>query len=294
MTDNTELAAAVCRVSGDNITHLELSLASDYMYNEDAQPQILLDGAYGYRETWSSLVKQVSTALRNLATLHLHGGLVITPQFFRIIEDESFPSLTELILDFAPATADGRWFYEHDEKAEERSRADPANAEWWGEIDAETSSESDGSTVDSERIVASNSRGNPDEATFFPFLMDAAEAVQCLPCLKKFILKLVQYSWWGGIGYPGENRVFQLWCLKAGTLCTPKGKTINCSRTSIKADGRYIHCNRLYWRVDKWTPWEEVQVAWTRIVGPDAKIVWLDETKWREESRDIFIYEGDF
>lgn len=37
----------------------------------------------------------------------------------------SFQSLEELTLEFALETADGRWFFERDEEAEQRSRANP-------------------------------------------------------------------------------------------------------------------------------------------------------------------------
>jgi hypothetical protein len=64
----------------------------------------------------------------NLAVLQLLGGLVICPEFFRAVLDQAgtpYPSLVEFELQFAPETADGRWYFQRDNEAIERSQSDP-------------------------------------------------------------------------------------------------------------------------------------------------------------------------
>lgn len=283
--------------------HFSLRVAHRSIRNETLQPHKLIREDQWDKEAWFSLVKHSSTAFPNLATLDLRGGLVICPQFFQSIEGGSFLSLRELLVDFVPETADGRWFYQRDDEAYQRSRADPEYAEWWEEMEDESEDSRD---IDSDEDfhvfgdgplrtgVVKNDwfRAKPNETTLLPLLLDAAKAVEGLPQLQKFILSLKDVAI--SLGYPGQTRVFELWYIKAGTLRSPKGRTRGCF-PKVHCDEKYLRRNRLYWRVDKWTPWEEVQTAWGKIVGPDAKIVWIDEENWTKENGiEMNIYEGEF
>jgi hypothetical protein len=226
----------------------------------------------------------------------------VCPQLFRAIEVGSFLSLEEFELEFALETADGRWFYEDDEEAEERSRANPEYAEYWEEMEQDSES---GRSIHSwsgfqvfedgpltTKVVDDHIfRSKPDQTTLMPFLMESVIAVQRLPRLKKLILALNDRDFRGcTVGYPGENRAFQLWYIKAGSPRSPDGNF-----PKVQSDTKYINQNRLYWNVGKWTPWEEVQAAWDDIVGPGAKIVWLDMDKWKSLNyKEYYFYDEEF
>ncbi|KAI8935006.1 hypothetical protein NX059_008672 [Plenodomus lindquistii] len=263
-----------------------------------------------HQETWFCMFNRLAQ-FPGLAVLRLRGGIVICPEFFRgIINTTShpFPSLVELEVHFAHETADGRWFYERDDEALESSRADPQWKEWWEEEDESSDEDAGRSSLDSERDVRvfedgpyrtglvrqERYRSRPSATTFLPFLMDASKAVQRLPKLQKFILKLgnhnASYKWLDY--FPIVSRVFELWFLKMGMRRAPL-KDADVLDPNVHADANYVSQNRLYWRVDRWIPWDEVQAAWLAVVGPDAKIVWLEEKHWVGRA-GYERYVGDF
>jgi hypothetical protein len=117
-----------------------------------------------------------------------------------------------------------------------------------------------------------------------PLLLDASKAVQRLPRLKKFILKLgnldaetSNLSLW-----PIVSRVFQLWYLKAGMHRSPPRNILdlNLEDPYVPGDAPHLDRNRVYWRVGDATIWDEVKAAWSAAAGPDAKIVFMDEDRW--------------
>jgi hypothetical protein len=122
--------------------------------------------------------------------------------------------------------------------------------------------------------------------------MDASKVVSRVPTLRKFILKLDHDD----IDYHHVSRTFELWYLKAGmprTTVKPPMDPI----PDVRGDAAYLNRNRLYWRVHHWEPWDEVQFAWGALVGPDAKIVFLNEDKWKFDNTyriSLPIYEGEF
>jgi hypothetical protein len=86
-----------------------------------------------HQESCARMLKHVAS-FPNLAVLRLRSGLAICPEFFQSVINYSgtpCPSLVEFELHFAPETADGRWFYQRDDIAIERSRYDPEFEEFW-------------------------------------------------------------------------------------------------------------------------------------------------------------------
>jgi hypothetical protein len=139
-------------------------------------------------------------------------------------------------------------------------------------------------------------RSLPVRDTFSRFLVDASEALLRMRSLRKFILKLGRFGARKELIYsPIVMRVFELWYLKAGMPRSPKN-IWNERDPEVPGDLAYVSQNRLYWRVNGWNPWDEVRTAWGSVVGPDAKTVFLDESKWvyNPSKSYIHFYEGEF
>jgi len=284
-------------LAGDHIREIRLDVRHQEMDNEAMPVHKFVDSSQWDQESWFSILMHVAS-FPNLAVLQLLGGLVICPQFFRgIIEHTGtpFPSLIEFELQFAPDTADGRWFYDPDEKSINRAHADRQRARRYR---SDSSGSEDNVRVYGDgpsRIgVVKHNRFRlvPATTTFLPFLMDAAEAVSRIPSLRKFILKQ-------GHIFSSRSCVFELWYLKAGTPRSqnnPPGTNAYKNFPMIPGDAAYLKYHRLYWRVDGWKPWGEVQAAWTSIAGPDAKIVFLEEHKWGHYggNNSLQTYDGQF
>lgn len=141
-------------------------------------------------------------------------------------------------------------------------------------------------------------RSLPAESTFLPFLINAAEAIPRLPNLQRLIIKLGHYfSTETDLDYfPAISRVFELSYLKAGM---PQWGTVQLQGLGpyLPGDRDYVFQNRLYWRVDRWKPWDDVQSAWEKVVGHDAKIAFLKESEWKLRRLDsgvqMYVYEAE-
>jgi hypothetical protein len=299
-------------LASDHLRVIQLEINHRSMLNENSPVHKFVDDGQWSQETWFRMFNHLAS-FPNLAVLRLLGGLVICPEFFRSIINHTktpFPSLLEFELQFAAETADGRWYYERDDEAIEYSRHDPQYEYFWEEMEDDIDYEENwtGSTESltltqkvkvwgdgpyrTGVVLEDRFRSVPSTITFLPFLMDASQIVSCIPTLRKFILKLGnQDAKHSDLDYyPIVSRVFELWYLKAGTR-----RWLSSTPTSpyviIPGDSTYLNQNRLYWRVDRWEPWEQVQAAWGAVAGRDAKIVFLDEDRW---SSDGYTYEGEF
>jgi hypothetical protein len=147
--------------------------------------------------------------------MHLLGPLVIGVDFFANLP--AFPALVDFQLDFAPETADGRWFFIRDmelrkkiieEEGEDEYEEDRigTDEEDGVEIDEEDSvetveeEEADShsgtssafeSDYDSSRPVSPRCnifRTLPNPSTLNPLLLSAANFVTTSPQLRKFVL----------------------------------------------------------------------------------------------------------
>jgi hypothetical protein len=332
---STGFVASICNVPGDFIREIRIRSDQLTIQNENAPVHHLVDSGDYVQEPWSRMLNHFAS-FPNLTILQLYGSLGVCPEFFRAIINHPgtpFPSLLEFELQFAPETADGRWFYERDEERLLRSRADPEYAWLWKReakrINQQARrtnqrwsrySDSDDSEGD-QRIDADDPfdprngkkdqfRSLPSQATFMPFLLDASKAVQRLPSLRKFILKLDNLhagprdlTLW-----PVVSRVFELWYLKAGMHRSPPRFLLDLSLLELNSgdpyvpgDAAYLNRNRLYWRVDNAEIWEEVKAAWSATAGPDPKTVFIKENRWMKHNDPKALpigyhygYEGEF
>lgn len=206
------------------------------MGNENLPVHCLVCLGQYNQEPWGRLLVRCSS-LRNLTILLLRGHLVICLEFFKGVIGSSgipFPHLIEFELNFAVKTADGQWFNEGDNGPIEQSRQESEWDEYWVEVAEEeadrryrlqysTPSESEDSDhhervygEEPSRIDLVESdvfRTLPSKAIFLPFLSEAAEALRCMPLLKKFILHL---GYPQHMNHPFMSRIFEPWFLKAG------------------------------------------------------------------------------
>jgi hypothetical protein len=295
-------------MNGDHLQEVRVNRIGLPMWNENLPVHMLVrEGAYE-QEPWYRMLNHFAS-YRGLTKLQLHGGYAVCPEFFQVIINypgTPFPFLREFELEFAAETADGRWFYERDDERIARSRADPEYAEIREDLESsdsryssstESGEEEDTTfeddSVDAKTVKRVWFRSLPRIETLMPLLMDASKAVECIPNLAKFILRL------GYLGiepsdldlYPIVSRVFELWYLKAGMpRSSPRNllnlKTIehNLGDPYVPGDAAYLNRNRLYWRVGDAEIWDEVQAAWSATAGPDAKIVAMDEDCWKKNS----------
>ncbi|KAH8711917.1 hypothetical protein GQ44DRAFT_830254 [Phaeosphaeriaceae sp. PMI808] len=307
------LAASIGSLAGTHLRAIQLDIQRLEMKNENMPVHRFVENGKWGQESWFRMLSHFAS-LPNLTILQLKGGLVVCPEFFRGVIGHPgipFPSLVELEVQFSPETADGRWFYERDDEAIERSRSDPKYEEFWEEDDDDSdyarSLDSFGNHSDDyvrvfedgplrTKIVSHDRfRSVPNTATLLPFLMDASKIALRVPNLQKFILKLGSNSAkYNELDYyPIVSRVFELWYVKAGTYRTPH-EPVFFSDYIIPADAAYLNQNRLYWRVNGTKLWEEVQAAWCAIIGPEAKIVFLEEDHFKYISHKYWVYEGQF
>jgi hypothetical protein len=312
------LSASIRSLIGNNLRKIQFDVRHEPMRNETCTVHKLVESHQWTRESWFCLFNHLAT-LPNLAVLHLLGGIIICPEFFRGIVDSTstlFPALEDFELQFAPETTDGRWFYKGDDEAIERSRNNPKDIKIWKEIEGERARDERcrrynegeldycdyfpvfGDGPSTLGVVNRNRfRSVPDTETFLPLLMDAEKAVQRMPNVRKFILKQGhKFSKHFELDYtPIVSRVFELWYLKAGTHRS-KDKVPTYYDPSVPRDAAYLNRNRLYWRVDRWKPWDEAQAAWGAFAGPEAKVVFLEEDRWTSFCgwASHQVYEGSF
>jgi hypothetical protein len=293
------LVKSICSLAGNNLRNIRLDVHHSPLKNEHLPVHLFVDDGRWDQESWFRILTHLAT-FPNLVVLQLLGGLVVCPQFFRCIIDSPgtpFPALVEFELQFAAETANGTWYHKRDDEVIEKSRNDPGYEWWWEEEIMERNQfrrkrQSEIESDDLAKVFGDGPfrtdvvrrlrfRSLPDETTFLPFLMDASKAVALLPHLRKFILRLG--NWHGhhnDLEYsPIVSRVFELWYLKAGMHRTPP-KSVSYYNPTVSGDAAYINQNRLYWRVNGWKPWDEVQAAWNAVAGQDAKTVFLEEQFW--------------
>ncbi|ORY14932.1 hypothetical protein BCR34DRAFT_202514 [Clohesyomyces aquaticus] len=142
--------------------------------------------------------------------------------------------------------------------------------------------------------VRNRFRSLPDKDTFMPLLLGSAEVINRLPKIRKFVLNLESpYAWGGAMDYPFVSRIFELCYLRAGMPRSPPGQSQSCY-PKVLWDSAYVQQNRVYWNVDRWSPWDDVQCAWRHFAGPDAKIVFPERGRWKGAGYKGEIYEGDF
>lgn len=307
-------ATSIRNLDINHLRELRLEIERDPMGNESLPVHELVNVSKWDQEPWSCMLSHLAS-LPNLAVLRLLGGLVICPEFFRSIVDHPdipFPSLVDFEMQFAAETADGRWFYQRDDKTIAKSRTDPKYEYFWEQHALERANEmpsyawSDFSDdyvrvledepIRTDIVSYDQFRSLPDATTLLPFLMDASKAALRIPNLKKFILKLGDHAAKNvDLDYfPVVSRVFELWYLKAGMHRSRPNEPSMFHDPIIPGDAAYLHQNRLYWRVDREKPWDEVQATWSAIAGPDAKIVFLEEDLWKMRQHDNPIYTGEF
>lgn len=307
---------AISIIPSNHIIDMRLKIGHENMLNESVRVQELVKASQWREDAWCYLASRLGY-FESLTTLHLRGGLVLCPSLFQtfIACYSGFTRLEDLVVEFAPETADGRWFYKRDDEAFRQSREDPEYEEYWQEMEEEAEDYDDGddehgiNPVDGFPVFEDGPlmirvdrkdrfRSLPEETTLLPFLLKAARAVKSIPTLRKFILGLKDKSWPSAtaLNYPFLSRVLELWYLKAGTPRSPKdGSDSIAAFPIVYCDAKYLNQNRIYWRTAGWTPWEEVYNAWQKVAGPNAKIVFLDEDMWtRENGIDREIYEGEF
>jgi hypothetical protein len=304
----------MCDLAGDRLLELQLEIFHRRMENEDSPVHVLVEDGNWAQESWFLILNHVAS-FQNLTKLQLRGGLVVCPEFFRGITSHSgspFPSLVEFELEFAAETADGGWYHERDDEALNQSREDPDYEDWWEDHDDSRREVRRGSTGSlnsqdyvrvfedgpsrTKVVLQEQFRSLPVRDTFSRFLVNASEAVVRMCNLRKFILKLGRFGEHKNLTYsPIITRVFELWYLKAGMPRSPKD-ICDERDPEVPRDLAYVSRNRLYWRVNGWNPWEEVQNAWGNVAGPDAKIVFLEESKWEYDPCKSYIhsYEGNF
>jgi hypothetical protein len=293
----TAISASILSFSGTHLRSLIFDVGHKSQEDESLPVPKFVDSTNWDQESWFRLLNHAAS-FPNLAVLHLLGGIVICPQFFRGIINYTgtpFPALVELEIQFAAETADGGWFHTRDDEGVlQPPPSSPSSVDSQDDyINVETdSSDSSSDSEDDDKVEANRFHALPDPSTFLPFLTDAAKAVARMPRLRKFILT-------HGI-QPGSRticvfRVFELWYLGAGMPRTT-GYAPTQSNPKVSADAGYLHRNRLYWRVARWKPFDEAQEAWKDVVGPDAKIVFLEEDKWDFCSgrSGVQVYEGTF
>jgi hypothetical protein len=231
--------SSICSIPGDHLREIRISSSSLSIGNEHIPVHKLVDESNYSHEPWFRMVSHFAS-FSNLVILQLYGGLVVCPEFFRAIIDypgTPFSSLVEFELQFGPQTADGRWYFQKDEDAIQRSRRDSEWDEFWREqamADRQRVRElhRNPPSEDSDHnqrvyedgpfrtsvVPCDKFRSRPNPDTFSMFLLDAAAAVERFPSLKKFILKL-GHSCAGPTQLrdsPVVLRVFELWYLRAG------------------------------------------------------------------------------
>ncbi|KAH7075651.1 hypothetical protein BKA63DRAFT_511983 [Paraphoma chrysanthemicola] len=307
------LAKSICSLTGDQLREIRINCWHSNMGNESLPVHRLFEDNTWDQDSWFRIFNHFAT-FPNLAILELTGGLVVCLEFFRGIVLQAgtpFPALVQLELHFAPETADGRWYHVLDEDTIQQSRNDPKWEDWWEEEDEEYDEEDDGRSLSSQQHVQvyedepfrtevvrrDQFRSLPDPSTLLPFLLDASKAISRITTLRKLILKIDRYFEESQRlrHYPIVRRVFEIWYVKAGTPRSPKDAPTR-DYPKIAGDAAYLHRNRLYWRVNGWKPWDEVQASWQSILGEDAKIVFLEERNWATQGNNLMLlrYEGVF
>lgn len=275
----------------NRIRNLTLVFPLKDMPNEGASVQQLAPPEKWEEEPLCMMIKSLS-AWPLLTRLYLLNGATVHTHFFKsFLNTDAFPTLEELVVEFSPETADGRWFLQRDERAFQESQTNPRNALFWADYNFEKQLLKDGAPDENDRFRAyddglvmtdtlwiENFRTLPDPDTFLPFLLDALAALHCLRKLRRFRLNLVTEKYLRGSSSHRLDlltREFDLCYLKAGAV--HQGDQDYDPFPKVLCDSHHLALNRVYWRTGTWTPWEEVQEACRNFVGEDAKVVFFTE-----------------
>lgn len=249
---------------------------SQELLNEDVPVQRLSTPGSG-DHVYDRLLQQLS-AFQKLRVLYLTGPLTVTPALFQSLVSSSttlrFPYLEEFALEFAPQTADGRWFYLRDDLAfeaqsdEEDEEEDPRD--WRFAVYTCT-------PVCMQRVSAYNKfRSLPNPETLTPFLVSAARACAKMPKIRRFSLKLnTNEMYWKRLDYDFVDRLFELWFLSAGTTMERFNSVVQ--NPVVPPDDRVSGHKRVYFRFGNYKPDDEVISSWREVVGKGGKVVLLDE-----------------
>jgi hypothetical protein len=305
----------MCRVTSIHLRIIALNIDHKAMENEAAPVHEFVEPGLYHLDWWSRTFRHLST-LPALVTLRVRGGAVVCPEIFQSIDsiEDPYPSLQDLEFRFAPETADGNWFYKeldvsgcsmamrarltneqfqrenfhntivHSNYARYYYKLTDPRVDMDLEDEESASQDSYPSSIESQHYAPLMDdapvrtglvrrdvfRLNPDKETLLTFLSGAAKTASRLKKLQKFLLHMSAPRGYINTSLPFRTRVLSLWYLKAGASLPTEDDL------PIEQDGDYIHVNRVYWRVGRWTPWEEAENAWKRVVGPDGKIVFVE------------------
>ncbi|KAF1974685.1 hypothetical protein BU23DRAFT_598039 [Bimuria novae-zelandiae CBS 107.79] len=312
---------------------LTLTIRSNRLGEESLTPPDLLysqSNHDGEEKSSTTLLAHLS-ALPKLTTLQLNGPLVITPHMFSSLPPAAFPALKYFHLDFAPETADGDWFFQHDDASfgqlpdpdldsdyvsSDDEIDDKEEAEEGEEIDNDDDDDSlavppekkslpypskypnDDGPVSQLRRAFFHFRTLPSHATFGPLLLAAAEMAKNARCLRKFVMRVrhgLDLAEESNIKYvqPNMKRTFLIMLLRPGELC---------SDLQLKLpfdEEKYKEQNRMWWRVgDGWRPNNDVLQAWKEAVGEDGTVGFLGESKIEKEKKfaartELFLGDPD-
>jgi hypothetical protein len=267
---------------------LYIRIYHDAMKNEDEHPHKFINQNSCYTDTWYSVLKTFSES-PVLEVLCLTGGIVTSPGVFRSITDsegDMFTALKELVFEFSPETADGRWFFERDEDVFARARADPKHAEFWKSRERKRINEwlnaqddalvFEEGPVSTDLVPRDHFRTLPNPDTFRALLIGAAEAKARLPQLEIFTLRLHDWATHtlqkDDLDYPFLVRVFELLYVQSGMPNFVRPVDHDCLPAIYQPRKRSVT-----WRVGTWRPWDDVQAAWCGVTGFDTDVIFVEE-----------------
>jgi hypothetical protein len=178
-----------------SLQELELYIHHNSLQDEDREPDILIPVEGSQHDAYFQTLRHLAT-FPMLKVLHLCGRLVIGVDLFSNMP--AFPTLVDFQLDFAPETADGRWFFVKDEQifkkiAEEESNEEADEDESDSESESSSIIQADDSEDEDGPVTQRWDRSNhyrtlPNPETLPLVLSDAARFVEGSPKLRRFIL----------------------------------------------------------------------------------------------------------
>ncbi|KAF2727768.1 hypothetical protein EJ04DRAFT_581803 [Polyplosphaeria fusca] len=288
-----DLETSLLNLPFTHLKHFNLGIYSNRVKDESLNPPSLIhdrnDNTDGDMSS-ITLLSHLST-LPHLTNLYLDGPLLITPGIFSSLTPNAFPALKYFHLDFAPETADGRWFFERDhgfveEDADMDSVWETPDEEYYDyemELDMKkepkplhhSSKDPDyEGPVSQSRCHMNHYRILPTNATVAPLLLAAAETAKNACSLRKFVMRACD-----GLSYdytefvkPSMKRPFLIMLLRPDEICSDM-------RIKLGFDEEhYRQQNRMWWRVgDRWRPEGDVIKAWKAAVGYGGTVGFLME-----------------
>lgn len=204
----------------------------------------------------------------NLDNFELSGPIVISPDLFwpsSLQTTPVWPNMTNLSVDFSLNTPDGEWYFVRDPENDDGTDEDEGN-----DVVEELSDGSDDSSVLSYDSSAPDTfnekrearatgnlpvrifRTKPDSDKINPLLIAMARAAGQMPKLQGMWLAAAQLGCW-------DHSYFELGYVAPG-LEMLQGEDIG-----------DVEKPRLWWRVGKWRPEEEVLRLWRKGKGAGAE-----------------------